>query len=331
MKRSLIAAALLVACAMASAQTYNPKIAYTGFASNAGNLYLANADGSNAVIVYKANKVRLGAIDLAPVSAAAPSTGRVAFVESGILKVLGYTVSASAIHVTGVTTLDATGAPYQGAGDPDFSPDGNQLLYTRAEFSTLFQGVVPTEIRLIPATGGPSALLVRKADSSLYITHPRWLRAEAGMGPAFVYMLGRPAGEPSTMDVRLAFLDAGNAVVEPPTTLFNLSSPGFPGQGVEDMDVARTGNGLLLSVNRTSSAGGGSSFVEYDIDADSFVTRAVGERWRGHFSAGDARIISVDRGKGYGPGAYVWSQEVATGVVKAIAKKGAYDYTDAQP
>ena len=322
---------LLVATSAAWAQAYSPKIAYTGFASNAGNLYLANADGSNSAIVYKANKVRLGAIDLAPANAAAPSAGRVAFVESGILKVLGYTVSASGIHVTAVTTLDATGAPYQGAGDPDFSPDGSQLLYTRAEFSVLFQGVVPTEVRLIPATGGTSALLVRKADTSLYITHPRWLRAEAGMGPAFVYMLGRPTAQPSTMDVRLAFLDAGNAVVEPPTTLFNLSSPGFPGQGVEDMDVARTRNGLLLSVNLSSSTGGGSTFVEYDIDAGSFVTRATGERWRGHFSAGDARIISVDRGKGYGPGAYVWSQDVATGLVKAIAKKGAYDYTDAQP
>ena len=95
------------------------------------NIYVANANGTNPVSVYRSNKVRLDAIDMAPINPATPTIRRIAFSQSGVLKVLSYEVLPGGIRTIGVTTLDSFGAPYQGADDPDFSPDGSKILYMR--------------------------------------------------------------------------------------------------------------------------------------------------------------------------------------------------------
>jgi len=95
--------------------TYDPKIAYTSFEKNADNLYVANADGSKRVSVYKISKARLGEIDMAPVDPLDPTTRKIAFTQAGVLRLLRFKVLPTSITALSVVTLDAVGAPNSGA------------------------------------------------------------------------------------------------------------------------------------------------------------------------------------------------------------------------
>lgn len=280
MTRLMLGAALFSAAAACWAQGYDPKIAFTSYQGNADNLYLANEDGSNPVSIYRANKVRLDAIDMAPVNVATPGAGRIAFSQSGVLKILTYQVSAGGITATGLTTLDAAGAPYEGANDPDFSPDGSKILYTRKT------GGIPTEIRLIPAAGGtPKVLWTAASAASQYIKQPRWLDASE-----FAFIRG--GGLAYSTDVQLASLDASDNVVSPTTTLFTSADSFFSSNGLggfEDFDVARTRASLLITV--TAGAGNYRAFVEYNRLDGSFLRRVSDNGWRGHFTSSDAYIL----------------------------------------
>ena len=165
------------ASSAALAQTaFDPKIAYTSYEGNADNLYVANSDGSNRFIVYKVGKVRLGAIDMAPVDAADPGLRKIAFTQSGVLKMVRFRVFAAGPSVLDVTSLDAVGAPYQGAILPDFSPDGSKLVYIKK--TPTINGTEPTDIYIVSASGTGSKLVWSATLSGgTYISSVRWTGA----------------------------------------------------------------------------------------------------------------------------------------------------------
>lgn len=286
MYRLFVILALLLSSASALGQAYNPKIAYTKYEGNSDNLYLANADGSNPVIVYKANKVRLTGIDIAPAnSATLPWVGRIAFVQSGVLKILSYTVSVTGITATVPITLDSTGAPYLGANRPDFSADGSKILYTRYISSEFPR---PTEVRLVSADVGGTPKVVYS--HSHFIWMARWIGTSD-------FVFNADLGPSNSTEMHLATLDANDSLVLPPSTMFTsgdakvLLETGGLDIGIEDFDVARTKPALIF----TTGTPGGSSyryFIEYDMVTKAFTRHVSLINGRhSHFSNDDAQIF----------------------------------------
>ncbi len=106
--------------------TYNPEIAYTRTQGSAAYVYLANADGSNPVVVYSRRSGGVGRVDFVP--GGGPSGGRLVFGSTlGSISVLTYTASASGINTTNVKLLVPEGPPIFSI---DVSADGLYVLYT---------------------------------------------------------------------------------------------------------------------------------------------------------------------------------------------------------
>lgn len=295
--RLLVLAATLAANASAIAN-YDPRIAYTSYEGKGDTLYLANADGSFRVAVHKTNKTVISGLDL--------GAGRVAFTELGVLKVLTYTVTTKGITASAPITLDATGAPNQGAAQPDFSPDGNHLLYMRWVQDTVAGVAQWREIRVIRTDGSaPPKVLVTAPQlvDTWHMQSPRWLNSNE-----FAFVRG--GGSPYWSSVMLASLDANLDLTAPPLQLFANNDPGFTSLGVvgfEDFDVSRTGASIVLSANPPS--GSLRSFVQFDLVAHTFSKRFSDYGWKGHFQADDASIVYVHlptSGGVVGDGVYRW-------------------------
>lgn len=168
MNRFLLVLATLAAAGDCWGQTYKAEIAYTKFSGKADQIFLANSDGSRAVSVYSANKLRISGVDFAP------GGGRVAFTDtSGSLWVLPYTVTSSSIVPGTPLRLDGPDRDHGPIGAPDFSPDGTQLLYVANR--------PKTEIRMIAADGNglPVTLLEGSEAERISLEGPRWLRLGA--------------------------------------------------------------------------------------------------------------------------------------------------------
>ncbi len=327
MNRLIASIALLCATTAAWGQTYNPKIAYSKFEGSADNLYLANADGSSPVIVYRSNKVRLGGIDIAPTNAATPAVGRIAFIQSGVLKVLSYTVSTSGISATVPTTLDSSGAPYQGAKNPDFSPDGSRILYAR---DTLPGPPLATEIRLIPSAGGAPKVLYR---SSGFIGLVRWLGSTD-------FVFDDHSGSPAPSEIRLATLDANDYLVSVPSTMFSTGDAallsavgGGTNTGIEDFDIARTKPSLIFTTgNSRSGTGNYRDFVEFDMVSGAFHKHFSNNGWRVHFSSDDAYLVYLHGStRTYNVYDYVNRFDPISGNTIPLSSKSQYGYADTKP
>jgi hypothetical protein len=289
MRRSIALLAVALAAASSLAQAaVDPQIAYTNFAGKDDSLYVANADGSSRFVVYKASKVRLGGIDMAPVDPLDPSLRRVAFVEAGVLKVVRFRLLATSISVLGVTTVDAIGAPYQGAMAPDFSPDGSALVYVK--YTPGEHGTVPSAIHLSSVAGGGSKLLWTAGLSGGWaVTQVRWTAADR-----FAFILEQTGGQAMVQ----ATLDVNNDVSTPPEILFTSQDAAFVANdlhGIEDFDVARTRSSLVFTTG-TKPVTGTRSIAEFTPPAEGapggFTVRLSNAGGvRAHFATGDTHIL----------------------------------------
>ena len=321
--RLLIPVIALALSGSAVAANYDPRIAYTSYEGKGDGIYLANADGSLKVLVFKTNKTTINGLDF--------TAGRVAFIESGVLKVFSYNVTSNGITATAPITLDATGAPYQGALTPDFSPDGNYVLYARWVQDPVSGNAGAREIRVIPSDGSaPPKVLVTAADlpDTRHMGAMRWISNNE-------FVFGREGGSPWWLSMMIGSLDANMDLSAPPLTLFTNSDPGFTSLGVagwEDFDVSRTGPSILISANPPS--GTSKSFVQYDLVAHTFTKRFSDYGWRAHFTAGDASVVYVHLPTSFsviGNGVSRW--DAATNKSVSITGKGAQTirYADARP
>ena len=286
------ALAILASMTTLAQTTYDPKIAYTSFEKNADNLYVANADGSKRVSVYKISKARLGAIDMAPVDPLDPTARKIAFTQAGVLKLLRFKVLPTSIAALSVVTLDSVGAPYQGANFPDFSPDGSKILYIKNTPNS--NGTSPTDVYLISSDGTNKKLLWRAALSggtgSTVILQVRWTGSSE-----FAFMLD---GSLSTNDIRRAFLDSNNNVVDLPLPLFTAVDQFFIDNylfGIEDFDVARTRKSLIFTTG-TPPSSSVRTIVEYALPDGSIpgafsIRRSNSGGWKSHFSSDDSHIL----------------------------------------
>ena len=305
MLRTLTFALAMLAVPAALAQTsttYDPKIAYTQISGQTNYLYLANADGSRAVRVATATG-DINGVDFAP------GGGRIAFSDRAGLKVVSYTASNTSITVNSVVTLvGARVAP------PDFSDDGNRILYYQSATT-----VEPSGFRAVPAAGGTPVLLFQDTSGG----QGRWLRS-AVMGNAFAFLkvVGHGPNVPVDYEIWTVLLDGNDTVISAGSSV-STASQAF--KAIEDFDISRTRNSLLITANYPSTV----SIVEFDL-ASGVVTDKGVSGFRAHYSADDSRIIF--RNLPYlGSADYVNSFDLNTGYTTRLTKKGSYGVTDARP
>jgi hypothetical protein len=297
MKRAscTVLVSLLGFAGAAAAQTaYDPAISFTQAQGKSVSLYVANADGSHAVRVASSNGNITGA-DFAP------GGGRIAYSGSDGVRVVSYSASNSGVVVNATSTL-ATGT----ASSPDFSSDGTRVLYYQNG-----------GYRAVPAGGGASMLL--HSDVGLGVCH--WLRA-ADMGNAFAYLDMSSSGpnQPVIYEVKIVLLD-GTDHVTSVSTVVTTATQAFG--AIDDFDVARTRNALLLTANYPTTV----RFVDYDIGTAQLVDRG-GNGFRGHYDATDAAIVYREDVKG---GNFVDRLDLGSGVATRLTAKGNYGAIDARP
>jgi hypothetical protein len=236
------------------ATNYVPAIAYSSHSGKTSTLFLANQDGSNAISVYSSSK-NITEIDLAP------GGGKIAFSESGALKVLSYTASPSAVVVTGIVQLDVN------AASPDFSLDGSKIVYQGASLTG-------SEVRIISSSGGvPHSVLPGAVFSTIYLHSNNRI----------AYFKRNPVG--GAYELYVVDLDANDNVVSSSIVL-STSSQVF--KAMEDIDSARTKDSILITANYPTSI----RLIELDLSTNTLIDRVAG--FRGHFSSDDSKIIYTD-------------------------------------
>lgn len=303
--RLLTAAIAVLAAVPAWGQSaYDPRVAYTVTSGKSADLYLANEDGSHAQRVATGFQGIYG-IDLAP------GGGRIAFTDGKGLKLLSYTILLSGIRVDSEILLVPAVKSLL-----DFSPDGSRILYFQNPTDAYQMGFYA-----IPSAGGAPVFLLRGSA----LGAGRWL---PHLGNAFAYLATANGGPNIAFDyeVRVVLLDANDQVE---TVATALSTAGRSFNEVNDFDVARTSNGLLLSVGYPSGSPLRDDLVAFDIDSGSSQAMGI-EGFKAHYSSDDARIIY--RNVNYrGTPNIVYSMDVASGQVTALTKKGSFHWTDARP
>lgn len=291
---------LMAATAAWGQTTYDPKIAYTQLSGKTTYVYVANADGTGAWrLVPGVNGV--SGVDFAP------GGGRIAFSDSQGLKVVTYTAGNTGIQVNGVQLLVnlVNGRP----GPPDFSPDGTRIIYQTSSKTS------PNTIRAVTVPGGVEVL----SYPCYLCSEPRWLRSE--LGDAFAFRRWDFSGPSLIPEIWTALVEQDGTV----TAGLVLSAANQAFGGIEDFDVARTRDALLVTANYPTAV----RFVEFDMGADfGAITDKGGSGYRGHYSADDARIIYREQVKG---GYFINSLDPATGVSKRLTAKGNYGFIDARP
>ncbi len=278
------------------AQTsYDPKIAYTQAASGKSTyLYIANSDGSRAVRV--ATSSNINSVDFAP------GGGRLAFSDNQGIKLLRYTASNSGITVTSLQTLVAGSF----LSSPDFSSDGNRIIYTDAL----------QVVRAVTASVGSTPVILYSGGC----VTARWLRS-VDFGNAFACMKWITAPNTQEVDeIWTVLLNANDTVASAGPVL---STAGQQFRLISEFDVARTRNAFLLVVSYPTTV----AIVDFDIVSGAVTNKGSGERV--HYSADDSRIIF--RSPHLAAGDYVSSLDPATGLITRLTKKGSFNATDARP
>jgi hypothetical protein len=286
---------LLLAAAAAKGQpappVYDPQLAYVKPGPRTSELYLANADGSNAKRVLV--NVGIDAVDLSPAG------NLLAYSDAEGIKLLDFSAGANGITAAAPRLLVAGGTT------PDFSEDGSRIIYHMLADST---------VRAIPTTGGTPTTLFTGVCRS-----PRWLR-QADMGNAFACWRAQ-SGAPILYQVWVFLLDGSDHVVSAGPVV---SSDGQAFKTIDDrLDVARTRNALLIVTDYPPYP----SLLEVNLQTGATTARGSGNQV--HFSRGDTRVLTVSPHSSSGD--FINALDVGSGIVTQLTKKGTYGALDAQP
>ena len=303
MSRILVLLLTLLASAAALGQTtYDPKLAYVLASGKSSYLYLANVDATRAVRVAT-GVGNINGIDFAP------GGGRIAFSDKAGLKVLSYVASNTGIAVTGIQLVVPAVGNFLPAR-PDFSPDGNRIVYHAA-----YSSAGPNAFHIVAV---PSA--VPEWSFECYLcSDPRWLRAE--VGDAIAYMRWNPDTVPNMMTKEI-----WTALIYPDgstTTALALTLATQEFKAVDWFDVANTRNALLLSASGTPNP----RTIEFDYINGTLTNQGPGA-WDAHYTADDSRIIYREQTRA---GFFISSYDPATGVSTRLTAKGSYGVVDARP
>lgn len=292
---------------------FKPEILYIADGGNGRNLVLANADGTNAKIVYAS----AGTILRPDFS---PTANMIAFgerVETGAiaeLKTLSYTYDA--LGITSVTVGPVLDTASSSISSIDISPDGSEVVYKR------FNGAAPADLRLIPIIGGTRTVLYE--ESAYTVMEAVWLYDGSGLALSV-----RDALEVEQSKIVLLPRGEGgifaNLADQPVLWSSADLGPNVYSRG-SYLSAARTSNRLLTSLEYRTYDSRGRLFVYnllalFDLDAET-LTVSPKEGWMACFSNDDTKTVY----RGSSERVEVASINVATGDIgrgQVVAPRGA--------
>lgn len=281
----------------ALAATYDPAIAYTVSCAKSQCLYLANADGTNAVKIYTGTNIH--GIDLAP------GGGKIAITDSKGLRLLKYT-SGTGIAVTSNQLLVGTTTYGSMPSAPDFSPNGAMIVFYNNVYQTN-----PEAIRVISESG-----ILQLTFPCYLCSNPRWLTSDN----AFAYAKTIPHGSNVAVDYEIWQGTINSYTSITSSQLLSTASQDF--KGITDFDTARTSNKLLITANYPTAI----RIIEFDNGA--ITQRLQGSVNNSHYSTDDSLIFYREKVQG---GYYIASLNWNTGVSTRLTAKGNYGLVDARP
>lgn len=246
-------------------KVYQPEIAY---ASNQGatySIYVANADGTNAVAVYSNKGFGTGSVTFVPGSG--NGSGQLVFYELYSVKLLTFTVTASGITTNSVVTLvtEPTLIHYVDVSPP--SATGQQfVLYGLSQPDNM------TTIKVIPIAGGqPTSVATGDLGDAVW-SHDL---------TRIAVLVGNPNVAGVTQQIEMLDLDS-SFVAGTATVIYTRSCDGC----LNNLQFARTTDNVIFD--------GGLGFI-YEIDADlassSAVTPFAVSGWQACFNHDDTKII----------------------------------------
>ena len=144
----------------------------------------------------------------------------------------------------------------------------------------------------------------------------------ADMGNAFAFLKALPHGPnvPVDYEIWTVLLNANNQVLSVGPVVSTLSQD-F--KAIEDFDIARTRNALLIAANYPTTG----RFVEFNLGTRQLIDKG-GPGSRPSYSADDSRIIYREAVKG---GAYITSLDPGTGLSTRLTAMGNVSAPDARP
>jgi len=140
---------------------YVKQVASANKKSYSYTAYVANADGSNANVVYTSTTA-IGDVELSP------SHDRAFIINANALKVLNLSVSGSSVTVSSTQVLDPGTSADGGVQFGDWSADGSAILYMTAKYASV-------HFKIISSSGGsPSWTYL----ASAYAGFPKYVGAD---------------------------------------------------------------------------------------------------------------------------------------------------------
>jgi len=245
-------------------KVYQPEIAYASNQGTTYSIYVANADGTNAVAVYSNKGFGAGSLSFVPGSG--NGSGQLAFYELYSVKLLTFTVTASGITTSSVVTLatEPTLIHYVDVSPP--SAAGQFVLYGVGHPDNT------TTIKVISIAGGtPISVATDNLGDAV------WSRDLTRIA----VLVGNPNVAGVSQQIEMLDLDssfhAGTA-----TVIYEKSCDGC----LNNLQFARTDDHVIFD---------GGQGVIYEIDADvaspSVATRFPVSGYQACFNHDDTEII----------------------------------------
>jgi len=249
---------------------YNPQILYTA-GSKGGNtttIYVANADGTDAVSLYSTGHTMSGV-------KFAPTGNRIVFIEQNAIKVLTYAVSSQGVTTTNVTTL--TTEPYN-TYPVDVSPDGTQLLFGEDT------GNPNQRVVYAMSMSGADKMLIN-LPPGLYLD-PVWVWVNSNSSSSIAVLQDGPVvGGSHSQMIQVIDLDASYNILNT-TPVFDSTVNQL--NQIARIESAHTSGTLLFSATSGSSV----SVYTLDIGTQAVILPIVAGG-NASFSADDSTILFV--------------------------------------
>jgi hypothetical protein len=245
-------------------KVYQPEIAYTSNQGTTYSIYVANADGTNAVAVYSNKGFGAGSLSFVPGSG--NGSGQLAFYELYSVKLLTFTVTASGITTNSVVTLatESTLIHYVDVSPP--SATGQFLLYGVGHPDNT------TTIKVIPLAGGTAIPVVTGN-----LGDAVWSRDLTRIA----LLVGNPNVAGVTQQIEMLNLDSG---FQPgtATVIYQASCDGC----LNNLQFARTGDQVIFD-----SGQGVISEIDADLASPSVATPFPVSGYQACFNHDDTEII----------------------------------------
>ena len=244
-------------------KAYQPEIAYTSNQGTTYSIYVANADGTNAVAVYSNKGFGAGSLSFVPGSG--NGSGQLVFYELYSVKLLTFTVTASGITTSSVVTLvtEPTLIHYVDVSPP--SAAGQFVLYGVGHPDNT------TTIKVISIAGGqPTSVATDNLGDAV------WSRDLTRIA----VLVGNPNVAGVTQHIEMLDLDS-NFVAGTATVIYGpLSCNGC----LNNLQFARTSDHVIFD-------GGVGVINEIDADSPSGVTQFPVSGYQACFNHDDTEII----------------------------------------